>query len=159
MNLINMNCHWKIEEFNGQPLGKKKRKNATTAKAYILRRSAQKLKNIFSPMTTFYNFTLKIEISWAEKVDKSILKTWNVKDVIAYSWVPNNRPLPIVNFSIFFHPGHLYSNPPPTPFFSTQDLFIPTTPIINFQSFLLTFLSVNSHFPHNPSQRKRNCAV
>ena len=42
----------------------------------------------------------------------------------------------IVNFSIFFYPGHLYSNPP----------FI-----INFQSFLLTFLSVNSHFHHSPS--------
>ena len=40
--------------------------------------------------------------------------------------VPPPSPLPIVNFSIFFHPGHLYSNP---------------TPIINFQSFLLTFLS------------------
>ena len=40
-----------------------------------------------------------------------------------YSRVPNNRLPPIVNFSIFFHPGHLYSNPP----------------IINFQSFLLTF--------------------
>ena len=41
---------------------------------------------------------------------------------------PPSAPLPppIVNFSIFFHPGHLYSNP---------------SPIINFQSFLLTFLS------------------
>ena len=38
----------------------------------------------------------------------------------------------VVNFSIFFHPGHLYSNPP----------------VINFQSFLLTFSSVNSHFHH-----------
>ena len=53
-----------------------------------------------------------------------------------YSRVPNNRPpTPIVNFSIFFHPGHLYSNPN----------------IINFQSFLVTFLSVNSHFHHSPS--------
>ena len=32
-----------------------------------------------------------------------------------YSRVPNNRPLPIVNFSIFLHPGHLYSNLPPSP--------------------------------------------
>ena len=55
-----------------------------------------------------------------------------------YSRFPNNRPPSIVNFSIFFHPGHLYSNPP----------------IINFQSFLLTFLSVNSHFHHSPSKRK-----
>ena len=42
----------------------------------------------------------------------------------------------------------------PTPivnFFSTQDVFIPTRPIINLQSFLPTFLTVNSHFHHNPS--------
>ena len=55
-----------------------------------------------------------------------------------YSRVPNNRPPPphpIVNFSIF----------------STQDIFIPTPSIINFQSFLLTFLCVNGHFHHSPS--------
>ena len=39
---------------------------------------------------------------------------------------------------IIVPPGHLYSNPPPPP-------------IINFQSFLLTFMSVNSHFHHSPS--------
>ena len=39
-------------------------------------------------------------------------------------------PPPIVNFLIFFHPG---------------------PPIINFQSSLFTFLSVNSHFLHSPS--------
>ena len=44
-------------------------------------------------------------------------------------------PPSIVNFSIFFHPGHLYSNPP----------------IIDFQSFLLTFVSVHSNFHHSPS--------
>ena len=35
-----------------------------------------------------------------------------------------------------------------------KDIFIPTslpTPIINFQSFLLKFSSVNSHFHHSPS--------
>ena len=37
-------------------------------------------------MTTFYNVTLKIETSWAEKVVKSILKTWNVNDVIVCVW-------------------------------------------------------------------------
>ena len=51
-----------------------------------------------------------------------------------YSRVPDNRPPsplpPIVNFLIFFHPGHPYSNLPCPP------------PFINFQS----FLSVNSHF-------------
>ena len=37
-------------------------------------------------MTTFYNFTLKKETSWAKKVIKSILETWNINDVIAYVW-------------------------------------------------------------------------
>ena len=50
----------------------------------------------------------------------------------------------IVNFSIFFYPGHLYSSP---------------SPITIFQPFLLTFLGVNSHFQHSSSQRKRNCTV
>ena len=34
-------------------------------------------------MTTFYNFTRKIETSWDKKVIKSILETWNV-NVIVY---------------------------------------------------------------------------
>ena len=37
-------------------------------------------------MDTFYNFTLKIETSWAKKAVKSILETWNVNDVIVYAW-------------------------------------------------------------------------
>ena len=37
-------------------------------------------------MDTFYNFTLKIETSWAKKAVKFILETWNVNDVIAYVW-------------------------------------------------------------------------
>ena len=45
-------------------------------------------------------------------------------------------PPPIVNFWIFFYPGHPYSNPP----------------IINFQSFLLKFFSVNSHFHHKEKE-------
>ena len=36
-------------------------------------------------MTNFYNFTLKIETSWAKKVVKSILETWYV-NVIVYLW-------------------------------------------------------------------------
>ena len=36
-------------------------------------------------MTTFYNFTRKIETSWAKKVVKCILETWNV-NVIVYVW-------------------------------------------------------------------------
>ena len=37
-------------------------------------------------MITFYNFTLKIETSWAKKVVKSILETLKVSDVIVYVW-------------------------------------------------------------------------
>ena len=46
---------------------------------YILRKSAQKLKNKkirnFSPMTTFYNFALEIETSRAKKY--ASLENWN----------------------------------------------------------------------------------
>ena len=48
---------------------------------YILRKSAQKLKNKkirnFSPMTTFYNFALEIETSRAKKYVKASLENWN----------------------------------------------------------------------------------
>ena len=37
-------------------------------------------------MTTFYNFTFKIETSWAKKVVKPILETWNRNDDIVYVW-------------------------------------------------------------------------
>ena len=37
-------------------------------------------------MTTYYNFTLKIDTSWAEKIVKSIWETWNVNDFIVYVW-------------------------------------------------------------------------
>ena len=52
-----------------------------------LRRSAQNL-TYFSYMTTFNNliYTLKINTSWAKKVAKSILETWNANDVIVYVW-------------------------------------------------------------------------
>ena len=60
-------------------------KNAATSKIYILRRSAQNL-TYFSYMTTFNNFTLKINTSWAKKIAKSILETWNANDVIVYVW-------------------------------------------------------------------------
>ena len=35
-------------------------------------------------MTTFYNFSLKIETSCAKNVLKPILETWNVNDFIVY---------------------------------------------------------------------------
>ena len=38
--------------------------------------------HIFLLMITFYNFTLKIETTWAKKVVKSILETWNINDII-----------------------------------------------------------------------------
>ena len=62
------------------------RKKCLNLKNVHFKRSAQKLENIFTLMTTFYNFTPKIETSWAKKVVKSILETWNVNDVIVYVW-------------------------------------------------------------------------
>ena len=37
-------------------------------------------------MTTFYNFALKIETSWAKKVVKAILENWNATndDIVYY---------------------------------------------------------------------------
>ena len=37
-------------------------------------------------MTTPYGFALKIETSWAKKVVKPSLETWNANDVIVYVW-------------------------------------------------------------------------
>ena len=82
----------------------------------------------------------------AEWLKLRLLKTSDTSTItnsFTYSRVPNNRPPRLLIFQ----------------FFSTQDIFIPTPPIINSQSFLLTFLSVNSHFHHSLSYRKRNCAV
>ena len=42
-------------------------------------------------MTTFYNFTYKIQTSWAKKVVKSILKTWDANDIIVYVWFIYSR--------------------------------------------------------------------
>ena len=41
-------------------------------------------------MTTFYNFTLKIETSWAKKIVEPILETWNA-NVISYVWFVYSR--------------------------------------------------------------------
>ena len=68
-------------------------------------------------------------------LDAHVVRFRNGKSLKDYSRVPNNRPPPIVNFR----------------FFSTKDIFIQPPPIITFQSFLLTFLSANSHFHHSPS--------
>ena len=54
-----MYCHWRIE-LTGQPLGKKKMSQPQKFT------SAQKLKkHTFPFMTTFCDFALKIETSWA----------------------------------------------------------------------------------------------
>ena len=37
-------------------------------------------------MTTFYDFALKKETSWAKKDVKPSLETWYVTDVIVYVW-------------------------------------------------------------------------
>ena len=37
-------------------------------------------------MTTFYDFALKIETSWAKKDVKPSFETWNANDVIVYVW-------------------------------------------------------------------------
>ena len=47
---------------------------------HILRRSAQKLKKTYFPL-----WLPKIETSWAKKVVKSIMETWNANDVIVYA--------------------------------------------------------------------------
>ena len=38
-------------------------------------------KTYFYLKTNFYNFTLKIETSWAKKAVKPILETWKANDV------------------------------------------------------------------------------
>ena len=37
-------------------------------------------------MTTFYDFALKIETSWAKKDVKPSLETWNINDFIMNVW-------------------------------------------------------------------------
>ena len=37
-------------------------------------------------MTTFYNFALKIETSWAKRVVKPISENRNTSNVIVYVW-------------------------------------------------------------------------
>ena len=60
-------------------------KNVTNSKMCILKKMCPKIKKIFFPLvTTFYNFALKIETSWAKRVVKPILESWNAANVIAY---------------------------------------------------------------------------
>ena len=68
-------------------------KTSQTQKWYIFRWSSHKLwkKYICPLMTTFYNFTFKVETSWAKKVLNPILETWKNKDVIVYVWFIYSR--------------------------------------------------------------------
>ena len=126
-------------------------KTITLEKIFIIFCLLNKMTILFIPRTFSYHSSFESYISQflqafsiddIEKYDLYIHK--NSKYLFYrsndYSRVANNCPLPsIVNFSIFFHPGHLYSNAYTLP-----------PPITNFQSFLLIFLSVNSHFHHSP---------
>ena len=63
------------------------RKKFNNLKNVQLEKKCSKIKkHIFPLMTSFYNFTLKIETGWAKKFIKFILETWNVNDVIVYLW-------------------------------------------------------------------------
>ena len=48
-------------------------------------------------MTTLYNFALELETSWAKKVAKPILETWNVNNVVLYVWFIHSRIKKIKN--------------------------------------------------------------
>ena len=78
-----MYYHWKTELI-GYPLDKKKM--LQPQKCTLWEEVTKNLKTYFPLVTTFHNFTLKIEIGWAKLVVKSILETWDVNDVIVYVW-------------------------------------------------------------------------
>ena len=62
-------------------------KDVITSKMYIFRKITQKLKNIFSITTTFYNFALKIETRGAKKVVEPISEIWNATNyAVVYVW-------------------------------------------------------------------------
>ena len=82
LDLINMYCHWKIE-LTGQQLGEKKM--SQPQKCTFLEEVPKNLK-IYFPLTTFYDFVLKIEISWVKIGVKPSLETGNINDVIVYVW-------------------------------------------------------------------------
>ena len=48
-------------------------KNVTNTKVVYFEKCPEIKKNIFPLVTTFHNFTFKMEISWAKKVLKPIL--------------------------------------------------------------------------------------
>ena len=72
-----------------QSLGKKK--NGTTAKCTFWEEVPKIKRHTFPLITTFYNFTLKIETSWARKVVKFVFETWNINEIIVYVWFVKNQ--------------------------------------------------------------------
>ena len=68
-------------------------KNVTNTKMVYFENKNQQMnkKHIFSHMTTFSGFTLKIETSWARNVLKPILEMWNANEVIVYIWFIYSR--------------------------------------------------------------------
>ena len=66
----------------------RREKNVANTKMVHFEKKCPEIKKTtyFPLMTTFYNFTLKIETSWTKKVLKPILETWNANDVILYVW-------------------------------------------------------------------------
>ena len=66
----------------------RREKNVTASRLYIFVKNFLKVENMlfFHLVTTLYNFAIKIETSWAKRVRKSILETWNANDVIVYVW-------------------------------------------------------------------------
>ena len=43
---------------------------------------------------------------------EELLQTAASENCYLFSWARNRRPTPLINFSIFFHPGYSYSKPP-----------------------------------------------
>ena len=60
----------------------KREENVTNTKMAHFEKYIEIKKKKNPLITTFYNFTLKIETSWAKKNLKPILKTWNANDII-----------------------------------------------------------------------------
>ena len=82
MKLVNSYYHWKIELI-GYALGEMKMSQPQNVH---FKKISPKVKNQNSKfLSTFYNFALKIENCWAERVVKSILETRNA-NIVVYVW-------------------------------------------------------------------------
>ena len=83
MILLNTYCHWKIWV---DWITTRQEKISQPQKWTFWKKCPKIKKHYFSLMTTFYNFALKIETSWAKKVVKAILENWNATndDIVYY---------------------------------------------------------------------------